>query len=501
MRKMIMTTALILLFGMWGLCAFADDQGDILNELDSYMDSDETKMESSKGIVGQFYDHFSGELEIRSAYFMDSAFESSEDYLNVEDERVTGKVRANWSSWMGEDWWSLHAAGWFEDGTEDAYSGVTQFMTDKENQIRYGELNELFFNLSRGEAGFTIGKKIFKNGISTIYSPGNLYTSADLSDPVNPVQTGSWQMSCDYSSEDTVYTYSILPFYQEKKLPSFGSRWILSDLPSGYSLPPYSLVAGSPEELLEVLYYYVDLLMNGRFIDLINNNTTIAVREDLPGNGIGDWGWFGRVKKSSGMLDSFASAYYGPAFYPVIKLESKIGSATLTKETPKVIQFAGGFSTTWKGTELHGEALYSYSPNDHDDSYLNYSAGFCSSIEDPVILPGIKKIDFVIEYAGEVITEDQSAKDYILSSKYTRIGRNDILASALATITDDLSLHYLSDFTLSENSSFQRIGASLRVMPGVVLSLDFELFQGPPETYFGRWHNNDRIVTSVKWSI
>ena len=76
-----------------------------------------------------------------------------------------------------------------------------------------------------------------------------------------------------------------------------------------------------------------------------------------------------------------------------------------------------------------------------------------------------------------------------------------LIASIFATVTDDLSLHYLSDFTFSDDAYFQRIGTSLRVRPGVVLTLDFEFFKGSPETYFRRWCNNDRIVTSIKWSL
>ena len=503
MKRLIVIAILILTAGVWAACAFAGDP-DILNELDAYLETDKTQIDSSPSIAGQLADHFSADLELRGSYFFKSAPDSPETYADVDDDRLTGEMRANWSSWTGKDWWSFHAAGWFEVGTrEDACSGVTHFMTDHDNQKRYAELNESFLNLSHGAAAFTIGKKVFENGISTIYSPANRYTSADLSDPVNPIQTGSWQLACDYSREDTTYTGAILPFYQEKKIPAPGSRWIVSGLQSGYSISStYNLIPGSLEEMLEILYYYTDnLLKNGRFADLVNDGKSVAVREDLPGNDPGDWGWFGRAKKSMGLWDTFLSAYYGPAFYPVVKLEDSATVATLIKDTPSVYQLAGGFSTTWKNTEFHGEALYSYSIHNHDDSYINYVGGFCHTSEKLASSLSLDKIDFLLEYAGEVITADQAATDYILSSRCARIGRNDLIASILVTATDDLSLHYLSDFTLSDDARFQRIGASLRIMPGLVFALDFEFFNGPLDTYFGRWCNNDRIVTSIKWSL
>lgn len=503
MKKLIVAAVLILTAGGWTACAFADDL-DILNELDAYLETDKTPIDSSPGIGGQLVDHFSADLEFRGSYFSDPAPESPETYVDVDDDRFVGEMRANWSSWTGKDRWSFHAAGWFEAGTrEDAYGGVTHFMTDRDNQKRYAELNESFLNLSNGSAAFTIGKKVFKNGISTLYSPANRYTSADLNDPVNPVQIGSWQLACDYSHGDTVYTGALLPFYQEKKIPAAGSRWIVSDLPSGYSLPSAdNLVPGSTEEMLEMLYYYMNsLLKDDQFADLVNSNKTIAAREDLPGNDPGDWGWFGRVKKSMGIWDTFISAYHGPAFYPVIKLEDSNDIATVIKDTPNVYQLAGGFSTTWKNIEFHGESLYSYSSHNYDDSYIDYVGGFCHTSENLAIRLGLEKIDLVLEYAGEIITAEQDATDYILSSKYTRIGQNDLIASVLVTATDDLSLHYLSDFALSDNAYFQRIGTSLRIMSGLVFTLDFEFFKGPLDTYFGRWRNNDRVVTSIKWSL
>lgn len=505
-KKLILAAALILTVGAWTACALAGDSRDVLNELDAYMKTDEKPVDPSReGVAGQLADHFSADLELRSSSYFKPVPELSNRYVTVDNARLTGKMRANWSSWMGKDFWSVHAAGWFQAGTEeDTYGGVTHFMTDSDNRARYAELNEIYLNLSPdGAAALTLGKKVFKNSISTIYSPANRYTSFDLHDPVNPVQIGTWQLACDYSRGDTVYTGALLPFYQEKKIPAFGSRWIVSDVPSGYSLPSaHNLVPGSSEELLKMLYYYgSSLLKNRRFADLVGEGATFTVREDLPGNSPGDWGWFGRVKKSMGIWDTFLSAYYGPSFYPVLRLEVSGKSATLIKETPTVHQLAGGFSTTRGNTEFHGEALYSYSSNSHDDSYVNYVGGLCHSSDSLATWLGLKRLDIVLEYAGEVITDEQGITDFILSSKYIRIGRNDLIASVLATVTDDLSLHYLSDFALSDKAHFQRIGAALRIVPGVVVTLDFEFFRGPPDSYFGRWSKNDRIVTTFKWSL
>jgi len=208
-------------------------------------------------------DHFSADLELRGSYFFDLPPEFPKTDVKVDDDHFVGKMRANWSSWVGKDWWSFHAAGWFEAGTREGdYEGVTHFMTDRDNQKRYAELNESFLDLSDGAAEFTIGKKIFNNGISTLYSPANRYTSADLNDPVNPVQTGSWQLACDYSHKDAVYTGAILPFLPGEENP--GSRVPLDHFRPSVRIQhssAYNLAPGSFEEMLELLYYYMDNLL------------------------------------------------------------------------------------------------------------------------------------------------------------------------------------------------------------------------------------------------
>ena len=106
-----------------------------------------------------------------------------------------------------------------------------------------------------------------------------------------------------------------------------------------------------------------------------------------------------------------------------------------------------------------------------------------------------------MEYTRETILSDQDRKGYLISSRHARFGRDDVIAVARIGITEDLSLHYKADFDRGNHSRFQRTGASYRVRSGLVLTLDFEFFNGPYNTYFGRWRNNDRVVTMLKWNF
>lgn len=486
MKKQIFTAVLVLAASALSAVAFADDT-DLLGELDACLAAVEAP--ASASVAGQLAEHFQGTLELRGAYSFDAV---PETFGTIDDDRWVGELRGEWASWTGGRAWDFHAAGWFNAGTRDQdYAGISRFMVDNDSERRYAELNEAWLNLSAGSLVFTLGKKVFHNGISTLYSPSDRYLSADLNDPVNPVYLGSWQLALDYSAGDTVYTAAILPFYQEKKIPAMGSRWMVSDMPSG-----------SMEEIMGLYYYYRDQLMeDDRFAEIITSGGAVAVREDLPGNDPGEWGWFGRVKRPVGIWDTFVSVYHGPGFYPVIKIEDDGAQATIVKETPGVTQVSAGFSTIWKTTEFHGEACYSRSDHDYNDSYISYVGGFTHTDETLGGAVGVEKISLVLEYAGEMITDGQDAEAYIAGAKEARIGRNDLIASALVSITDDLSLGYLADFAIGDSAYFQRLGGNYRIMPGLVFTLDVEFFDGPLDTYFGRWRNNDRVVTTLRWSL
>jgi hypothetical protein len=184
-KKRIVAVILILFVGAWATCVSAEDSQDVLKELDAYLKTEEKPVDTSqKGLFGQLADHFTADLEFRLSSFFKPAVEVSQIDTGIDNDRYVGKIRTKWASWTGRERWRFHTAGWFEAGTEKGdYAGITRFMTDTDNRKRYAELDELFLNLSPGAAfSLTAGKKVFKNGLSTIYSPADRYASADLHD-------------------------------------------------------------------------------------------------------------------------------------------------------------------------------------------------------------------------------------------------------------------------------------------------------------------------------
>ena len=499
MRKNMLLNSICVVTFFFAFSALAAEPG-ILKELDSHMESTEDAEKKKRGqpldkkddLLDQIGKHFNGDLRLRGSHFIDSVPDTILDIsTGLDKSDNTGELLFNCSTWVEKDFWSLHTAGWIELGTQDdTYRGVSSFMRDKERFRRHMELNEIYLTLSAKNADLTLGKKIFENGISTIYSPANRYRSFDLNDPMDPKTFGAWQATLDYFVRDTTFTASVLPVFQTMKVPSVWSRWMVGNF--GMYMP----------ETLGVFdqfrYYFWE--GSGIVRDLVENRF-VVVEEKLPDNKLEDYGWFGRVKTSFTLLDIFLSAYHGPSIYPVIKIENRSGMLAIVKENPDVFNLAAGFSITWKNFEFHGEALYNKTDNQKDDTYINYVGGLTFSEQDLVRKLHLHKIDLTLEYARESIISDQDCRGYLISSRYARIGRNDVLAHARIDVTDDISLHYKADFNRLNRSSFQRAGVSYRLRSGLMLRLGAEFFDGPFDSYFGRWCDNDRIITTLQWSF
>lgn len=485
--------------------------------------------EQDDTLLGQLGDHLSAELRLRFVHYPDTPTLLVIDPDKDENE---GEALLRWSTWTEKGLFSFHASGWFEGGTqEDTYRGVSPVLEDKSRKRRYAELNELYVTHSGDQGDLTFGKRVFRNGIASIFSPADRYSSLDLTDPLDYKVFGSWMASYDWFIHDTTLTFSVLPVFQRKKLPGLYSRWIdaglTGDIPdlSTYSRDDFEtgnvridespfrfvLPVGAQDEMLSVMYFFWGLFFadeaesgdlraqSDRLLGAIQNSRLAPV-ERLPEPGLKDAGWFARVKHPIGLWDFFLSAYYGPGLYPVLKLERRGDLLALIKENPDVFNLAGGFSTTWKSLELHGEVLYNVSVDDKDESYLKGVVGFTYSNQSLARALHLRRIDLSVEYAGEYVTHKQSEPGYIATSRYARIGREDIFATLRVGVTDDLSVYSGLDETLWSDSRFYRVGAQYRLMPGLTLDVAMERLEGAFFSYYGHWSDNDRIYTMLKWT-
>ena len=464
--------------------AMAADDTDLLNQLDAEMATDKVKKtgsdldlldeletkpvekkESRFKYLTQIGENLGGSFRLRGHVF----FRKPTDREGVDDRNPVGEALLRFKTWTGGKKARMDLSGWLEAGTQkDTYEDIFFWPQDKDRQRRYLELNQLYLTLFQESYDVTIGKKIFKNGISTLFSPADRYHPQDLNDPMDPKDLGTWQAKVDYYIDQHTVTAAIFPIYNASKRPSEKSRW--SDVKGDYDT------------------YATDT--SGKQLE-----------DDYPALSINSVGYFARGKTTLRGWDLFISAYHGLNPYYVLREETR-GSDTVTiKENVKVGNYAVGFSTAYKKWEFHGEALFNFSYDGKDDHYLSYVGGFTYTIDEWARKFFLDKIDITIEYAGEVVTKEQYADGYTESSRKSRLGQNDIFTRINFKYDEDLSFQYISDFELSPQGRYNSFQSEYKIRPGLVWITVLEFFNGKDDSYYGRWARNDRLIMSVKYSF
>ena len=489
MHKTILIILLIIgLIGNFQISLAQDDDLDLLNEIeqetkpseDLELDlldelAEDTGVTVSKNpwleIPRKLVDNFAGSLRFRSMFFLSEA----EKRPGADLSDIQHNILLRFNSWTGGDAWRFDVAGWVEGGTEEGvYSGVTRWFQDDTGRTkrRHLEINELSGMISQPDYDLVFGKKIFKNGLSTLFSPANRLLALDLIDPLDPKEFGLWQVKIDYYLNQYTLTGAVLPVFDSGKIPPPSSRWTGRTIDSVPRVP--------------------------RDFDF---RVIKTAEEDYPDIKFRNFGVFGRVKTTYHGWDVFFSYYDGLNPYPVLKVEQQNGVTTAIKENVRVGNYAAGFSTAWKKWEFHGEGLYNHSYNGKDDNYANCVGGFTYIIDDLAKKVFLERINLTLEYAFEWVIRDQYAPGYTFSSKNVRLGRNDIFTRIQFKYNNDLDFVYVSDFELEDKGRYNHFEANYSFGKGFSAKVAVETFNGSDESYYGRWEHNDRIITEIKYAF
>jgi len=435
---------------------------DLLDELDTARTE---KKEDAYKYITMIGTNLEGSIRLRGHVF----YRDPVDREKVDKRNPIGEALLRFNTWTGNDKLRLNLAGWIETGTQkDTYDGIFRWPQDKDRQRHYLELNEVYLSLFQDSYDVTVGKKIFQNGISTLFSPADRYRLTDSNDPLDPKDLGIWQTRVDYFWNKYTFTAAIFPIYSPAKQPSHRSRW--SDTTGDY--------------------------------DIYERDTTNKeVDEDFPSMSINNVSYFARIKTTLAGWDLFISGYHGLNPYYVLREEQRGGTTYLIKENIKVGNYAAGFSTAYKKWEFHGETLFNFSYDGKDDHYFTFVGGFTYTMDTWARRIFMEKIDITIEYANEVITKEQSADEYVESSRKSRLGRNDIFTRINFKYDEDLSFLYVSDFEFDPSGRYNKIQSEYKIRPGLLWTMAFEFFNGKDESYYGRWARNDRFITSLKYNF
>jgi len=461
--------ALLILLAMGPFAVAQDDPFAAFAQLEQAATAQAEKKEA--GLGGKLAENLSGTAVAQYTLF----FNDREKKTGSDNKNGFWNTTLEFETWTGQDDWRLDLSAWLQSGNQNnTFSGVAPgsgrlFRDLDDLEHRYATLNELYLTVKFSDWDFTVGKKIFKNGLSTLYSPADILRPVAGFDPLNVRDIGVWQLRGDIYQGPTTWTFAVLPVYQPDKVPHTSSRWV-------------NAPAGAPPE------------------------------SDYPDIDPKDFGWFARAKTVKSGWDLFGSIYTGPGRQYVIK-QISTAPIIIERRVPQVISPAVGYSTTRGRWEFHGETAYTNTLRGEDQDYVSFMQGTTLTLDgDRVSALGFEQILTTMEVAWECRTGDQTATNFVTNSDSTRAGQSDLISRIQFKVNEDVRLEYSNHIIFLKKGYANRFGGSWKFANNFKWSAGVEFFGGDEGggpvaglsnlgTNYGGWKRNNRLVTAVEYTF
>lgn len=354
----------------------------------------------------------------------------------------------------------MHAVG--SSNTED-HQGAFTLPRNYSNKARHLDLSTLSLAQRIGDNTITMGKAPLAAGLATLYSPADRYDSVYAADPSQAFKNGRWQLRLDRAIGDDTATLAVLPSEDLNMAPHPSSRWFGTSSVYAFStLPDFGSV--------QTREHHHDL---------------------TPRN----WGWLGKYKGTESGVDYFLLGHYGPSVYSVIRRPDLRTSETYR---PMAATLATGLATTIDRWEVHGEASYQLTQHNHDQDFVKYVVGFSYRDSDLADRLGMDEIQPIIEYAGELVTDQQGRSNgYVVNSANTRPLREAALGRVIFRISDAYSAYVGGSQNFVDGDFAVFLGGEYKYSDDLKFKLDLAAFEGETDTLYGRWRRNDYIRFGV----
>jgi len=476
MKKILLSVAVIFAFGANDDMDALFDEGfsqsktetsaDVNDEFDNFFEKD-IPVKKKKS----YKTTFKGMFKVRGYRFIEPTHYTKQDnalYHSDSILQLDGKFK--------KDNYIISSSFFGMIGTDDYtynYKEMYHEFRDVNKETPMGGIRELYTIRSSDSYDIIVGKKIFNTGISTIYSPSDVYNVKVSPDPLDPYTIGTWLVDLEYYYNDSNIGLVFFPFISNSKTAAPESRWS-GNSDEQANIDSFIIPAGS--EIIEDTENRVRALARFKTNILVLNQGV-----DL-------------------MLD----VGYGPSLYTVLEYTDKPNVYLQTR--PSAWYVSGGFSTTYKKLEVHGEFYYQNAFSDADDDFVSAVGGATYTLDKFVDKVGFNKIDMTIEYVREIIIDTYDDTVTYRSSEQQRAPKNDILINVSAEINDKWSLGYFGNFRLELNQQkdsgrYQKVSTTYKMYDGLVMNIFGEMFNGDVNSYYGKWKRNDRVGVDFKYSF
>ena len=340
---------------------------------------------------------------------------------------------------------------------------------------RHLDVKECSLRYDRKRFAMIAGKAPLPVGLSTIYSPADRYQIVSAANPIRSESLGAWQVALDLFFGDNTLKMAALPIETRSPVAHGRSRWLGEsgeDLiqPAAVPLGGGGLVAGSSG------------------LTTSSGETARSVFRNRPGLLVK---WSGVVPG----IDYFAAAHYGPSLFPVLQ---NLTGRELIAEAPMATTFSGGASSTVEAWEFHGEGVYQRARHDQDQDFLRYVVGTTYRETRFAEKIGFDEISPTVEYAGELVLDEQDAPGFLSNSAGARPNRNAVLLKVDVMPSDKLTWTVAGAKNLTTEDSVRALVVEYRPNDHLTLKASLVEFDGNNAlSPFGRWDRNDYVEVGV----
>lgn len=391
----------------------------------------------------------------------------NDDHLVIDE----GILQVEWARRLGA-WGTVRVVGEFRDDDFGYARGLNFQIPDTGQRRSYLDLKEATISGRQGPLEITLGKQIYAWGTADAFNPTDNINPYDYLDVLDNEKLGVWSASARLSVGPASLVFVVVPFFTPSRVPLPRSRWT-PQAPSGF----------------------------------------VAVVDDpvRPDPDIGATQYAARLRTTMAGWDVSVSYYDG--FDHTQSFRQSVSQAApgvfvprITPVYPRVKVPGLDFSTTFGKLEVHGEGAFRLIESNGRDHRFQGIAGV--NYTQDVGWRWLDQLLFIVEYGRETILKRVQHSGILEKDTSPLVGdllsdsgfRDAIVGRIQAKLTEDTSvkLSGIADLAVTP-SYFIQLKGQHRLTDALHVEAGLDFLTGKPETFWGRWRDNDRFFLVLRY--
>ena len=370
-------------------------------------------------------------------------------------------------------WAKINIVGDLRADDDDFTDGVTFQVQEKDRRRSIVGLKEAVLRVGGRQLEARVGKLLFAWGTGDGYNPTDLINPYDYLDVVDNEKIGVYAGALRIATEASSVELVVIPAFAPSRVPLLRSRWV-PDPPAG-------------------------------FVAIVDNR-------EVPPPAISDMQYAARAHTTVKGVDVSITYYDGYEHLPVarrsvVATESGVTLPRLTPVFARIKSPGFDFSTVYEKFELHGEGAFRLVESNGREDRFHWLAG-SRYTWDELPMGWLEQVVLTVEYAREEVLASRAHSSIIEPGTLPFIGdlfstrafRNAVITRLLVKISEATQVHLNAtvDIRASPNAYVQP-KLTHKITDALHLEAALDLFAGSPETFWGRWRNNNRLFVSMKY--